>query len=131
MQTEVMSISKAQQWHHVAGKRNPADHATRGIPLQDLEQLWLQLPEILLLKKFDWPQPKLLDDIVTQMVSTNTNKERTTTLIVYSTILHNNGTVNWENTFTSNKTQPIIDVSRFSEWHRLLRATARYTVQKN
>ena len=49
----IMSDCEAQQWHHIPGKRNPA--ATRGILLQNVEQLWLQPPEFLLLSKSDWP----------------------------------------------------------------------------
>ena len=120
-----MSISEAQQWHHIPGKRNAADHATRGISLQDVEQLWLQPPEFLLLPESDWLQPKLQDDAVTQPVFTTTYKERTTTLKVDSEILHTNAMMKQENISISAKREPIIDVSRFSDWLRLLRATAR------
>ena len=52
---EILSVSEAQQWHQIPSKMNPADHATRGIPLQDVEQLWLQPSEFFFLPETDWP----------------------------------------------------------------------------
>ena len=94
---EILSISEAQQWHHIPVKQNPADHATRGIRLQDVEQLWLQPPDFLLIPESDWLQSKLQDDAVTQPVFTTTDKGRTTTLKVDSAILHTNAMVKREN----------------------------------
>ena len=112
-------------------KWNSADHATRGIFLQDLEQLWLQPAEVLRLPEFVWPQPKLQHDTFTRPVFTSTDKERTTTPKVDKTILHTNAIAKQENIFTSAKKEPIIDVSRFSGWLFLLRATARVIQSKD
>ena len=73
----------------------------------------------------DWPQIKLQDDIVTQPIFTTTDKERTTTLKVDSTILHTNAIVEREKVSTKAKKEPIIDFSRCFHWFHLLRATAR------
>ena len=85
----------------------------------------MQPQEFLLLAQFDWPQPKLQDDAVTQPVFKTTVKERTTTLKVDSAILHTNATVKEENISTSAKREPINEVLRFFDSHRLLRTTAR------
>ena len=119
----MLSFSEVQQWHQIPGKRNQADHATRSIPLQDVEQLWLQPPELLLFPESDGPQPKLQDDTVTQPVFTTTDKEITTTLKVDNAILHTNAMVKSENILSSAKREPIIDLSRFSDWLSLLCAT--------
>ena len=87
---EILPVSEAQQWNHIPAKRNPADRATRGIPIQDVEQLWLQAPEFLLLPESVWPQSKLQEDAVTQPVFTSKDKKRTTTIKVDSPILHTN-----------------------------------------
>ena len=37
--TEILSTSKESQWNLISGNGNPADPATRGIPLSDVEKL--------------------------------------------------------------------------------------------
>ena len=46
---EILEKTKSQQWHHVPGASNPADHATRGIKTENIEKLWLPPPSFLLL----------------------------------------------------------------------------------
>ena len=45
------------QWRYVASKDNPADHASRGLSVEELTAKgeWLQGPEFLWKHEFDWP----------------------------------------------------------------------------
>ena len=51
---EILEKTKSQQWHHVPGASNPADHATRGIKTENVEKLWLSPPPFLLLPQKEW-----------------------------------------------------------------------------
>ena len=51
---EILEKTKPQQWKHVPGSANPADHATRGIKAEDIEKCWLSPPEFLLKPQNDW-----------------------------------------------------------------------------
>ena len=55
--TEILSTSKESQWNHISGNRNPADHATRGIPLSDVDKLWFQPPDFLMKPESEWFKP--------------------------------------------------------------------------
>ena len=47
--TEIRDSSNPEQWHHIDGKSNPADLATRGLSLKEImtNKLWLHGPEFL------------------------------------------------------------------------------------
>ena len=47
--------SSPKQWRYVNTQANPADHASRGLPADCLEQ-WIQGPEFLLQSRESWPQ---------------------------------------------------------------------------
>ena len=51
---EILEKTKSQQWHHVPGASNPADHVTRGIKTENIEKLWLSPPLFLLLPQKEW-----------------------------------------------------------------------------
>ena len=89
-----------------------------------MEHFWLQPSEFLLVPESEKPQPKLQDDPVILPVFNTTDKEKTTTQKVGSAVLLINAMVKLEN-FSTAKRELINDVSIFSEWLRLLRATAR------
>ncbi|XP_070203690.1 uncharacterized protein [Littorina saxatilis] len=45
---QILEFSKPQQWHHVASKENPADHASRGLSVAELKNSnWHSGPEFL------------------------------------------------------------------------------------
>ena len=39
--------SNPDNWRHIPGKMNPADHGTRGLNPSDIQKLWLQPPDFL------------------------------------------------------------------------------------
>ena len=85
----------------------------------------------ILLPESDWPQPKLQVVTVFQPIFATKDKEKTTPLTFDSTILHTNAIVKRADISRSAKKEPIIDVSRFSDWLRLVRATAHVIQLKN
>ena len=47
-------MSFAQEWKHIPGKFNPADHGTKGLKPTELEEKWLQGPKFLFQDPEHW-----------------------------------------------------------------------------
>ena len=59
--TKVLEMSKPTEWNWVPGPSNPADIASRGEVLPNLDQFWYQGPDFVKLDKDEWPpQPQSL-----------------------------------------------------------------------
>ena len=50
-------FSKESQWNHISVIGNPADHATIGIPLSELDKLWFQPSDFLMTPESEWFKP--------------------------------------------------------------------------
>ena len=46
--------TKSQQWQHVPGASNSADHTNRGIKIENIEKLWLSPPPFPILPQNKW-----------------------------------------------------------------------------
>ena len=51
---EINKISSSQQWHHISTYLNPADHGTRGLETNEIQQKWLDSPNFLWEKELAW-----------------------------------------------------------------------------
>ncbi|XP_062710230.1 uncharacterized protein LOC109425711 [Aedes albopictus] len=98
---EILTTTIVDEWHYVPSRLNAADAATKWKdgPSFDLENPWYKAPEFLFRPPEQWP--------VEPSRKVETDIELRATFLFHSTIL-----------------QPLIDVSRFSNWNRLLRTTA-------
>ena len=96
---DIQDTLPPQCWNHVPTVDNPADCASRGLSAADLlgHQLWWHGPRWLIETPDKWPRGKLLAD--------DPPEQRATAM-------------------SATKTQPIIDVERFSQYPRLIRAFA-------
>ena len=45
--TKIHKNSKPENWRHVSGMTNPADHGIQGLTPSDIPKLWLQPPDFL------------------------------------------------------------------------------------
>ncbi|XP_075259919.1 uncharacterized protein LOC142351662 [Convolutriloba macropyga] len=52
--TKIHENSNQENWRHIPGKMNPADHGTRGLTPSDIPKLWLQPPEFLSKPQDSW-----------------------------------------------------------------------------
>lgn len=65
---KIHSLTKTTQWHHIAGKDNPADMISRGLtPVQLTSSKWFQGPDFLKRYKSEW--------VVKDMVSPLSNQD--------------------------------------------------------
>ncbi|XP_059048070.1 uncharacterized protein LOC131843444 [Achroia grisella] len=104
---EIEEETKANEWKWVPTRHNVADDATRGVPTDfDTEHRWFTGPQFLYKPQEEWPGQDEPGGI-----TTDTGEERTH--MVY--------------TGDSNTTDSGVlpDITRFTSWLRLLRATAR------
>ena len=99
---EIRKHSNVQQWHHIEGKNNPADLATRGLKIDGLisSSLWFNGPTFLCDKEESWPTATIesLDPQDTEI------RKR----CVFGTNVEN-------------QRQEIVVFERFSKWGRLIR----------
>jgi hypothetical protein len=91
------------QWRHVPGSMNPADLATRGMTMDELNQenVWLNGPGFLLAPEREWPETKT----DTFVPSEEVGKESRAVA-------------------TASKFDAVMDWSRFSSWTRVRRVMA-------
>ena len=61
---QIVELIPSNQWRHVSGISNPADHASRGLYPQELAgcELWWKGPEWLHLSQEEWPEIPQLSD---------------------------------------------------------------------
>ena len=52
--TKIHENSNPDNWRHIPGKMNPADHGTRGLTPSDIPNLWLQPPDFLNTPQDSW-----------------------------------------------------------------------------
>ena len=52
--TKIHEKSNPDNWRHIPGKMNPADHGTRGLNPSDIPKLWLQPPDFLSTPQNSW-----------------------------------------------------------------------------
>ncbi|XP_075264070.1 uncharacterized protein LOC142355956 [Convolutriloba macropyga] len=52
--TKIHENSNPDNWRHIPGKMNPADHGTRGLNPSDIPKLWLQPPDFLSTPQDSW-----------------------------------------------------------------------------
>lgn len=105
--SEILETSTPTQWRHCPGDINPADDATRGIPLADLTNTcrWFTGPSFLTKTPANWPA-ELLHVSSTSSVSDDTVD-----------------TGSYRAQLTKMNNFPI-NVAKFSSWFRLVRVTA-------
>ena len=54
---EILELSNVSQWRHVPTEINPADYASRGLPVKEAtERDWMEGPGFLKLGEADWPK---------------------------------------------------------------------------
>ena len=91
---EIPKISSPQQWHLISTYLNPADHGTRGLETNEIQQKWLNPPQFLCENESAWNE---------------INKPRATCAAV---------------TRSPKTIKPIVDPSKFSIWNKLLLTVA-------
>ncbi|XP_062710822.1 uncharacterized protein LOC134288907 [Aedes albopictus] len=98
---EILNSSTIDEWHYVPSKQNVADDATKwGVgPSFSASSRWYTGPDYLFLSENEWPEQPV--------------KQWTTDEELRTRFQHHR-----------DMPQPLIDVSRFSNWNRLLRTTA-------
>ena len=52
--TKFHKNSNPNNWRHIPGKMNPADHGTRGLNPSDIPKLWLHPPDFLSTPQDSW-----------------------------------------------------------------------------
>ncbi|XP_059049486.1 uncharacterized protein LOC131844585 [Achroia grisella] len=104
---EITEITNVSNWKFVPGSLNVADDATRFKDRDTDLKRWFSGPEFLLLPVSDWPREPLTSETLSTF-----EELKPTKVVVGLTILDEPSSVT-------------PDPSRFSEWFRLVRATAR------
>ncbi|KXJ69602.1 hypothetical protein RP20_CCG026464 [Aedes albopictus] len=100
---EILSLSSVEEWRYVPSSQNPADEATKWVsgPTFDQHNRWFSGPDFLVRNDEEWP------------IETSNSRQNTTSEELRSIFLH-----------SCNVTEQVIEASRFSNWNRLVRATA-------
>ena len=88
---KIAENSNKDDWRHVPGKMNPADHGTRGLAPCDLQKLWITAPSFLIKPESEWT------------FSGDKTAQTYATQVDVKTI-----------------EKPLVDPNRFSNWPRLL-----------
>ena len=91
---EIHKSSSPQQWNHISTYLNPADHGTRGLEKNEIQQKWLDPPHFLCQSESTW---------------NGINKLRATCAAV---------------TRSPKTIKPIVNPSKFSKWNKLLLTVA-------
>ncbi|XP_062704212.1 uncharacterized protein LOC134286593 [Aedes albopictus] len=100
---EILSLSSIEEWRYVPSSQNPADEATKWVsgPTFDQHNRWFSGPDFLANSDGEWP------------IETSNSRQNTTSEELRPILLH-----------SCNVTVNVVDVNRFSNWNRLVRATA-------
>ncbi|XP_042220387.1 uncharacterized protein LOC121865127 [Homarus americanus] len=66
----IQELSRTDQWRHVGTSLNPADDATRGLPVLDLVAVswWIRGPDFLLSVEERWPKGKELPAVLNDLL---------------------------------------------------------------
>ena len=109
---KILEHSKAQEWKHIPGKFNTADHGTRGLIPRELEEKWLQGPKFLFQDPEHWNfyqtkfltttnlvSPKCLNPVIEPTLFSYWKRllRRTTTVYKATNILRRRDTLNSQN----------------------------------
>ena len=106
--TEILKLTKKENWGHVEGTNNPADLGSRGVSASHLRdsQLWWKGPDWLTKGRNEWPKSLVIDE------SQEVGKERKKVNVL--------GVVVKE----AKDISQVIDINRYSTFGKLLRVTA-------
>ena len=121
--TEILQLTKQEQWKHCAGPQNPADLPSRGLSVTELKEstLWWSGPDFIKHEQSTWPttaEVKLFDDPESKKKSSEENFED-----IVATITTN---------INSDKTKPTEEkwdfilsiVSRYEHWYKTIKLMA-------
>ncbi|GFT07501.1 integrase catalytic domain-containing protein [Trichonephila clavipes] len=102
--TKILNLTSTDEWHHIPGKLNPADCATRGLSLQQLmnADYWWKGP--------DWINNDLKEELASAKILTTCTIEADSVLNSIPLVVK------------SNPLEPII--SKFSNFTKLIRVIA-------
>lgn len=102
---EIQSKSKPEEWYWTSSSNNPADLATRCRTIEEIsyDSTWQYGPEYMKSSLEHWPISNQSNCELPDIVNTNVHVIDTVEV----------------------KMEPVIDVARFSSYHKLLRTTAR------
>ncbi|XP_028298181.1 uncharacterized protein LOC114460481 isoform X2 [Gouania willdenowi] len=101
----IKSLTDPQQWHHVPSESNPADHASRGLSVQQLfDSNWFKGPEFL------WQRELLIENDKDTEVMSNDPELKTVHVL---------------NTKVQEKRTILDRLIKFSDWRRAVKAIAR------
>ena len=107
--SEIRASTQGAQWRHIPGNLNPADKNSRGMKADELlGSNWLSGPEFLSRRPEEWP----VDNFEVSHSMNSQEPVRT------FTVEENDGLKKKKGLFA------IFQVERFSNWKRLVRATA-------
>jgi hypothetical protein len=78
--TEILQLTKQEQWKHCAGPKNPVDLPSRGLSVTELKEstLWWNGPDFIKHEQSTWPtqaEVKLFDDPESKKKSSEENFE--------------------------------------------------------
>jgi len=113
--TEIQQYTSPAQWRHCPGSQNPADYLSRGVSPDELSALnqWWEGPEWLKQHESTWPINPSSDDNCLSTVA-ESRKQPHVDVVVANAI----------NVLEANSVQPIIEISKFSSYMKLVRITA-------
>ncbi|XP_048579040.1 uncharacterized protein LOC125560752 [Nematostella vectensis] len=103
--SEIQDKTDPNQWRHIPGSANVADDVFRGLSVQELKGRWTQCPAFLQSNEDEWPQEAKYQEPDNESDQSERRKEKVCAV--------------------TGRAEEAIDVSKFSEWRRLVRVTAR------
>jgi len=106
--TEILRLSKKEEWGHVGGKENPADLGSRGVTASHLKNsdLWWKGPQWLSEGKHYWPKGLTLED----SEEVKSEKKKVNVMVAVAE--------------TPTGVSQVIDINKYSTLRKLLRVTA-------